>query len=226
MLIGRWRLLQLGGCQYNQFKILVCTSTTASQEDDTHGYRSQREPFSGNQQWFLCVFARGFVCCLLTISCSFVRTVSGSWKNFIASILATSHHSCYVSWTLTYPRWNEPRPIVPFSAPNGRKIIFVYSHSKHVCLICNATVALTNKGNLERHFKTVDSKRATRGASLPRRLYVPRNFGLWQHSLQHGDSTACSTAVILHQTGNQGKRTTQLLLPVTSVTSLLNTRSH
>lgn len=32
---------------------------------------------------------------------------------------------------------------------------FVYSHSKPVCLICNATVALAKKGNLERHFKTI-----------------------------------------------------------------------
>lgn len=32
---------------------------------------------------------------------------------------------------------------------------FVYSHSKPVCLICNATVALAKKANLERHFKTV-----------------------------------------------------------------------
>nr|XP_055065219.1 general transcription factor II-I repeat domain-containing protein 2A-like [Misgurnus anguillicaudatus] len=32
---------------------------------------------------------------------------------------------------------------------------FVYSHLKPVCLICNATVALAKKGNLERLFKTV-----------------------------------------------------------------------
>lgn len=32
---------------------------------------------------------------------------------------------------------------------------FVHSHSKPVCLICNTTVALAKKGNLERHFKTV-----------------------------------------------------------------------
>ena len=35
---------------------------------------------------------------------------------------------------------------------------FVYSHSKPVCLICNATVALAKKGNLERHFKTVHER--------------------------------------------------------------------
>ena len=28
---------------------------------------------------------------------------------------------------------------------NGRKIIFLYSYSKHVCLICNATVLLTKR---------------------------------------------------------------------------------
>ncbi|KAK0138833.1 General transcription factor II-I repeat domain-containing protein 2 [Merluccius polli] len=32
---------------------------------------------------------------------------------------------------------------------------FVYSNSKSICLICNASVALPKKGNLERHFKTV-----------------------------------------------------------------------
>jgi hypothetical protein len=36
---------------------------------------------------------------------------------------------------------------------------FVYSHSKPVSLICNATVALAKKGNLERHFKTVHGKK-------------------------------------------------------------------
>ena len=34
----------------------------------------------------------------------------------------------------------------------------VYSHSKPVCLICNATVAFAKKGNLERHFKTVHGR--------------------------------------------------------------------
>lgn len=32
---------------------------------------------------------------------------------------------------------------------------FVYSNAKSICLICNASVAIPKKGNLERHFKTV-----------------------------------------------------------------------
>jgi len=30
VLIGRWWFLQSWGCQYNHFKILVCTTTTSS----------------------------------------------------------------------------------------------------------------------------------------------------------------------------------------------------
>jgi len=38
---------------------------------------------------------------------------------------------------------------------------FVYSNSKSICLICNASVALPKKGNLERHFKTVHKRYET-----------------------------------------------------------------
>jgi len=61
VLIGRWRLLQSGGCHYNQFKILV--GTTASQELDARGCRCRCPPCSGNQQWFLCVFGHVLVFC-------------------------------------------------------------------------------------------------------------------------------------------------------------------
>ncbi|CAL9685305.1 unnamed protein product [Knipowitschia caucasica] len=41
-----------------------------------------------------------------------------------------------------HPEWEE-------------EYFFVYSHLKPICLICNATMALAKKANLERHFRTV-----------------------------------------------------------------------
>ncbi|XP_049444494.1 general transcription factor II-I repeat domain-containing protein 2-like [Epinephelus fuscoguttatus] len=38
---------------------------------------------------------------------------------------------------------------------------FVYSNSKSICLICNASVSIPKKGNLERHFKTVHKSSET-----------------------------------------------------------------
>ena len=74
---------------------------------------------------------------------------------------------------------------LPYPPQMGGILFFVYTYSKPVCLICNATVALTKKGNLERHFETRHDTRATRGISLPKCLYMPQKFETWKHSLQH-----------------------------------------
>ncbi len=48
-----------------------------------------------------------------------------------------------------------------FSPRVGGKLLFVYSNSKPICLICKASVAIPKRGNLERHFKTVHKKYET-----------------------------------------------------------------
>ena len=79
--------------------------------------------------------------------------------------------------------------------PEWEEDYFVYSHSKPVCLICNATVVLAEKGNLEWHFKTVHrSYERDFPAKTPLRATKNAAF----------ESTACGTAVNLHQTKDPG----------------------
>jgi len=118
---------------------------------------------------------------------------------------------------LTYPRLKRAETYSTFFAPNGWKSIFDYSHSQHLCLICNATIALMKKGNFEQHFKIVYCRRATWGISLPKHLYVPQKNQALTSQLAARQSIF---------TKARSKASPQLLLPITSVTSLINTRSH
>ena len=113
------------------------------------------------------------------------------------------------SWTLTWQRWNESR--LTITTPNGVTLFFVYSHSKLVCLTCNATVAIKSKGISSGILK--ECKELIKGFSC-QNLDVPQKFGIWKCSF--------NTAVSLHQ--NPEPR--EILFSIASVTSLLNTSSH
>ena len=117
-------------------------------------------------------YAHVCVCCLRLISCIFTNFFwlfvdkkfwairrhrgllpSNTWallgfelcsssNKFIASLLPPSDHSVFALMNVSTPNGVEKN----ISTPKGGTISFVYSYSKLVCLICNATEAMKSKG--------------------------------------------------------------------------------